>query len=464
MRTSSITRRLTLTVLVLECVAALTLVMLVLNHERRIQFETLDANLRATSNAILGAVQEANTADGSVRLDLDGLRFPKHAVYRVTTDRGQLLGEHGSIPVFPIEPGTIKHSFAMGLPYHIYALQGERIIDPGTTRAVNHHVTVLYGLPDEHSWHELSEATRYFAVATVMLLGFTALLMTWVIRRFLSPIHELAMEAEKIDTAHWVFHAPISSKQTVELAPLASAMEKTIARLHQTFEQQRRFTSDAAHELKTDLAIVKSSFQLLNLKQRTVEEYETGLAIGLTDIGRLENTVLKMLTLARLEQAQTPTGETCDLVQVLRDAVEKSKPFAELKDVEIHFKSLRTEISVALPEEEGYLLCSNILMNALQHSPNNSQVQIDIAQRGEEVELRFVDQGPGIAELDLLHLFEPFYRGDASRSRASGGTGLGLSICKAICDSAGGNIAISNQRAGGTEVRVTLPHAYAPAV
>jgi signal transduction histidine kinase len=67
------------------------------------------------------------------------------------------------------------------------------------------------------------------------------------------------------------------------------------------------------------------------------------------------------------------------------------------------------------------------------------------------------DHGEGIAEEDRLHLFEPFYRGDPSRSRKSGGTGLGLSICKAICDRAGGSIEIGNHRAGGAIVTVTLP-------
>src|ERR1700761_8179935 len=155
---TSITRRLTLTVLLLESLAAIVLIAAVTNHERFVRFEAFEANLRATSNALLGAVQEADTKEGSVMLDLRGLQLPQRGVYRVTAD-GQVLGARGEIPSFPIEAGTFKESSGTDHPYRFYVLQGERIIDPGKPYAVNHHVTVIFGLPEGRTWHAIFEAT-----------------------------------------------------------------------------------------------------------------------------------------------------------------------------------------------------------------------------------------------------------------------------------------------------------------
>ncbi len=199
----------------------------------------------------------------------------------------------------------------------------------------NHSITIVYGTPLHHLWHEVLEAVRFFAIATALLMGITAFVMAWLVRKGLSPVHELAREAERISSSDWQFHAPTSAKETVELQPLAAALEAALARLQRSFEQQRRFTNDAAHELKTDVAIVKSSLQLLSMRKRTLEEYGQGLALSLEDFTRLESTVQKMLTLARLEQplesnSSSRAPQFCSLRDTIEDAVHQSKPFAEL--------------------------------------------------------------------------------------------------------------------------------------
>lgn len=454
---ASITRRLTLSVLLLELLAALVLIAIVTNHERRVQFETFDANLRATANALLGAVQEADTKDGSVRLDIHGMNLPRRAVFRVTEGNGRVLGESGDVPLVSLESGTVSPARVLGRPFRFYVLTGTRVIDPNSPRAVLHNVTVVYGLPEGKTWHAIFEATRFFAIATLILLGITAAFMWWLVHRLLRPIHELAHEAEIVDAEHWRFSAPENSKKFRELQPLASAIEKTIARLHRSFEQQQQFTSDAAHELKTDLAIVKSSVQLLTMKRRSIEEYEHGLALSLGDIGRLESTVQKMLTLARLEQSPTIEQCVCDFAGAVEDAVAQSQPYAEIKDIAVMASGLQIGKEVPLDPEDALLLCSNILVNAIQHSHPQGRVEVVLSHDSRNVQLHIRDYGEGIADEDLPFLFDPFYRGDISRSRKSGGTGLGLSICKAICDRVGGTIAIENRTEGGAEVIVLLP-------
>jgi len=441
----------------LEVFAAFILIATVANHEREVRFEAFDANLRATSSELLGSVQEADSNDGSVRLDLQGGKLSPRAIYRVSEDGGQVLGEHGIVPPISHDSGTIFRTQLQNRTFRFSVLKGDRVIDPNTSMAVIHKITVVYGLPEGRMWHEIVESIRYFAIATFILLGVTAVFMSWLIGRLLRPIHELALEAEKIDADHWAFDTPESSRKFRELRPLASAIETTIARLQRSFQQQRRFTSDAAHELKTDLAIVKSSVQLLTMKRRTVEEYEQGLSLGLDDISRLEATVQKMLTLARLEQGPKGEHQQCDFSEVVRDAITQSQSYADIKDVAILTPNIQSGARVPLNPEDALLLCSNILMNAIQHSSAQSQIVVSLTTQQDELELCIRDHGTGVFEVDLPFLFEAFYRGDASRSRKSGGTGLGLSICKAICDRSGGRISIANHASGGAEVSVSLP-------
>ncbi|RZU40120.1 signal transduction histidine kinase [Edaphobacter modestus] len=455
-KTTSITRRLTVSVLALELLAGIILIGAVTIHERHVQFETFDANLRATSNALLGAVQEGEGSDGSVILDLHNLDIPKRSTFRVTDEHGRVLGAGGPDPPVYLAPGEFKDVPIDGHTYRFFSMSGDRLVDPGYTRGVRHHITVVCGQPEGRVWHEIIEAIRFFAIATIALLGITAVFLSWLIRNSLLPIRELANEADKINSNNWQFNSPPSAKEFTELSPLASAIERTITRLHRAFEQQRQMTNDAAHELKTDIAIIKSSFQVIAMKQRSVGEYEKGIAIGVRDIGRLEQTVQKMLTLARLDQGQPSEFHSCRIDDVLLDTLSQSSAFAEVKNISIKTK-LEAGESVPIGRDDAVLLGSNILINAIQHSAPRSELQIVSAKVGHTVKITVRDHGRGIHEDDRPFLFDPFYRGDPSRSRKSGGTGLGLSICKAICDRANGTIEIENHADGGAIVTITLP-------
>ena len=456
-KSASITRRLTLAVLLLELFAALVLIATVGNHERHVQFTVFKANLRANANTLFGAVQEADARNGSIALDLSGIAIPSAAIYRVSDSEGSVLGARGDVPALSAVSGTFVEAPVGRETYLFYVLTGDRAIDPGKPFAVYHHIRVLYGLPTGRVWHEILEAIRFFSLATLALLGITAFLLTWLIRRFLLPIRELATEAERINPDDWSFSAPVNSRRFVELRPLAWAIERSLLRLQGSFEQQRRFTSDAAHELKTDLAIVKSSFQVLTMKRRSAEDYEQGVSLGLDDIRRLETTVQKMLTLARLEQTTKSNHESCDFVEAVFEAIAQGQPFAELKEVTVEQHIPGERDLVAVSKEDALLLCSNVLMNALQHSAAQQSVKVVVHYDGEFVRMVVRDHGAGITQEDQPFLFDAFYRGDASRSRKTGGTGLGLSICKAICHRAHGSITITNHREGGAVVEIKLP-------
>ena len=464
-RSISITRRLVGTLLVLELLSALALIAAVTIHEWHVQLQAFDASLATGSESLMGAVQDAEDKDDNVLLDLRTVRIGNDAVYRVVDGQSHVLGSAGKLePDFDVL--RVKSGFRNGTiggrAYRFNTLHALRIIDPGEPKGgTSHNITVVYGRPTGHVWHEVVEEIRFFAIATTVLFGATAVLMVGAIRKRLLPVHQLALEADLINSGNWVFHTPASAKETVELQPLARALEAALERVQRSFDQQRRFTSDAAHELKTDVAIVKSSLQLLAMRKRSVEEYGEGLTLSLRDCDRLEETVQKLLTLARLEQPQEissnqSTQHACSLREAVEEAVHQSAALAQLKAIDVKVDAVESAF-VPLDRRDAVLLSANLLVNALQHSTKRGRVLLSLAQKGSNVVFTVQDWGEGIAEEDRPHLFHPFYRGDISRSRKSGGSGLGLSICKAICDRAGGSIDISNHAGGGALVTVTLP-------
>lgn len=461
LRTRSITRNLVATVLLLELLAAAALIGAITIREHRMQLKSFDTGLLAAAQSLMSAIQESESDD--VALDIHSARLGKAAIFRVQDERGRVLGSLGTVPQLEKQAASepvFQQETVDTRRYRFVTLHGVRIIDPGMPGGgFRHEITIVYGEPAKRIWHAVFEAVWFAAVATLLLLGITAAAMIWMLRRELSPIHELAREAGLVTSNDWLFQAPESARSMVELQPLVVALEEAMARLEASFQQQRRFTSDAAHELKTELAIVKSSLQLLSMRQRSVEEYKQGLARGLDDFARIESTVQKMLTLSRLEQTDCSrrASARCSLLSVLEDAVTQSRAFAELKMVGFDLHSEGGDAYVAIDRDDAMLLCANILSNAVQHSADRATVWIRLEQKGKTICLTVRDEGAGIREEDQPHLFEPFYRGDSSRSRKSGGTGLGLSICRAICQRASGSIEIANAAEGGAEVTVLLP-------
>jgi signal transduction histidine kinase len=119
-----------------------------------------------------------------------------------------------------------------------------------------------------------SRAVEFYAAGSILLLLVTGPLIAWLLHRGLLPLRQLAALAGEVSVDSWQFSPPASARLTPELAPLTRAIENVLSRLERSFMQQRTFVSDAAHELKTAVAVIKSSLQLLGMKQRKPQEYQ----------------------------------------------------------------------------------------------------------------------------------------------------------------------------------------------
>ncbi len=467
MKALSIKKRLITSVLLVELVSAVAISGLALVYERHAHFRAFDVMLHGRADSLLGAVQDAEDAQDNVMLDGSEASLPKRDIYEVWDQSQRVLGKSANwqgLDPSQLGPPEGKPTLAIhsGKEYRTIRLDGVRNVDPGDKGGgIPRRIVIIYGSPTAPVWRAIWTAVEFYAATSVVLLALTGFMMFWLLNDSLAPLTELANEAANISSTSWSFHPSERMLRTVELAPLAIALETALKRLERSFVQQRRFVGDAAHELKTAVALVKSSLQLLMMKPRTVAEYQAGLERCELDCERMQSIVTEMLTLARIEDEATradgPSAiATADMTQVAREVADQFSSWAEINRLRIQVAAPAALI-LGMDHQQLHLLCSNLVLNALQHSHPDSVVQVAVKEDGSWAELRIIDTGTGIDAESLPHIFERFYRGDPSRSRRTGGTGLGLAICEAIVLKHHGSIHVASEAGKGTTVLVCLP-------
>jgi signal transduction histidine kinase len=452
------TRRVVLLVLLIELFFAVSTTALVYFYQRHTYFEALDIALRGHADSLMGAVVEAADDTDSVLLDIAGLQTPKDDLYEVW-EKDTLLGRTGNLSgadpalrqgedaFFKLKIGEKR--------YRGVRMHGLRVIDPATLK-VRHNVIVLYAAPTAGVWRAVGRAVRFFAIGNAVILLLTGLLVFVFVRRSITPLYQLAGEASTIAANSWRFAPSQEARSVEELEPLVAALEGVIQRLERSFGQQRIFVSDAAHELKTAVAVVKSSIQLLSMKERTSAEYQAGLERCQMDCIRMEELVQRMLTLAMVEEGDLkhPVVEDVAVMSVVREVMDDLATTAELRGVRLQCSGDQT-VRAAITRDRWKTVCTELLQNAIQHSPHGEVVEVETVLESDTVTVVVRNAGEPIAVEMLPHLFDRFYRGDPSRARSTGGTGLGLAICKAMVEQAGGRISV--RHGAGVEVRVDLP-------
>lgn len=466
MRTYSVAQRVAVVVLLVELLAAVVVTGFAFFYERHAQFRSFDVGLRGRADTVMGGVEDADSRDLDVMLDTKDLKLPDDDVYAVREEGGKELGRKEGWTPEPMAWTGPEGSFSLrvdGQEYRGLRMRGVRVVDPMEAN-IRHPITVLYASPTRRVWGAVLGAVEVFALANGLLIAVTALAVPWLVRRSLDPLRALAEEAGGVSALDWRFAPRESVRAVRELGPLVGAMEAVIGRLERSFTQQRQFTGDAAHELKTAVAVVKSSIQLLEMRARTAAEYKEGLRRCYADCLRMEDLAQKMLLLARVEETAVPqAGANGTLLRAAVMAIfAELEPLAALHEVRL-IAEQRGEAAVAVEPETMRSLLVNLLTNAVQHSKAGDCVRVSVARAEGRVSLEIEDRGDGIGLEAVPLVFNRFYRADPSRSRKTGGTGLGLAICKAIVERAGGEIGIESSVGVGTTVRVRLPEADEPA-
>lgn len=462
MKSNSLVRRATVAVVTIELVCALGVASIALWHERAVRLRGVDSTLQGRSDSLIGAVQDAEDPEDNVKVDPEEFSPGKGEEFAVYNPNGRLVGaSQGNLAAVALgSSNSFRNVTVHRQRYRVLQRQALRIIDREETGGVGlrRPVIVVYAIRSDYIWHEVLEATRFYLMLSLASVCLTALLLILLARRLLIPLNELASAASLIGPSVLEFSPPSSALKTAELRPLADALAQMVARLRRAFEAERRFVGDAAHELKTAVAVVRSTIQVLGMRTRSEHEYRIGLDRILEDNQRVEELVSRMLTLARFEG---PTGEAVgevDLSDEVAIAVKGLASYAECRGIALNFAE-DPGVKVKMGAEAIHTLVSNLIMNAVQHSNRGSEVKVRVQSNGRgpgKATLEVQDYGSGISADKLQYVFERFFREDPSRSRETGGAGLGLSICKSIVDNAGGSIDIRSERGKGTTVTALL--------
>jgi two-component system heavy metal sensor histidine kinase CusS len=278
----------------------------------------------------------------------------------------------------------------------------------------------------------------------------------WLARKALGPIDRMAATAAEITSSRLDRRLEGAGAQD-ELGGLARTFNAMIERLQRSFEEVRRFTADAAHELRTPLAAMRTEAEVALRSPRSPERDGRVLEDLLEEMERLTRLVSQLLFLCR-EDAGLGAGDIrpVRLDHLVCEVGEHMQVAAQEKGVGLHL-DLPGHCPVRGDADRLRQLFFNLLDNAIKYTPPGGTVAVRGESTDGQVRVTVADTGIGISADHLPHVFDRFYRVDPSRSPEAEGSGLGLAICRSIAEAHGGRLGIDSDLGSGTRVTLVLP-------
>lgn len=294
-----------------------------------------------------------------------------------------------------------------------------------------------------------------------LLVGFTVTLLFllgagyFLSDRLLKPLQDITRRARTISAENLAERLEVVNPDD-ELGQLSLLLNDAFARLNEAFERQRRFTQDAAHEIRTPLAVLRSVGEVGLNESRDAAAYRDIIGSMLEESDRLAQLVDGLLMLARAESGQFGVArERVDLSELASEVVECLRVLAEEKQQALVFDASQP-CSANMDRDTLRLALMNLLANAIRFTPAGGAIRVSVSVSGQSAAIAIQDNGPGIAPEYHARIFERFYRVDPSRSQQSGGSGLGLAIARWAVEANGGRIELESTPGRGSVFRIVL--------
>lgn len=291
--------------------------------------------------------------------------------------------------------------------------------------------------------------TTWCITAGVTLLG--GVLAYFVSGRALKPLRAFAAQVERVQPDN-LSEIRLSEDVPAELQRCSASFNDMIARLGEGFSAQRQFTGNAAHELRTPLALMQAQIELF-ISEHSGLQPETAKLLGLLQQTERMSRMTKVL-LEMSELRSAPCEDDVELGPLSEEVLTDLAPLAENKVIALNCAG---DALVIGSDTLLYRLVFNLVENAIRYSRPNSTVNVSICGSDSHVFLRVEDQGPGIPKQYRESIFQPFFRLDKSRSRAYGGAGLGLALVWEIAALHGGTVEVEASSENGTTMLASLP-------
>ena len=292
--------------------------------------------------------------------------------------------------------------------------------------------------------------TNWYITAAVTLLG--GVLAYFVSGRALKPLRSFAAQVENVQPNN-LADAQISEDVLPEFKQFSKSFNSMIKRLDEGFSAQRQFTGNAAHELRTPLALTQAQIELFAAEHPDVQpETAEFLKLLQEQTERMSQMTKTLLEMSELRSV--PCNDRIELAPMIEEIITDLEPIAEEKGIALNYDGNGTMIG---SDTLIYRLIFNLTENAIRYNRANAQVHISVCDDGDKISIRVRDNGHGIPEQYRESIFQPFFRIDKSRSRAHGGVGLGLSLVWEIVLLHKGAIKIEESSDKGTVMLVTFP-------
>ena len=291
------------------------------------------------------------------------------------------------------------------------------------------------------------------SLAITLIITLTvSFLMYLIVGYALYPLRELTLKIEDIQAKN--LKEPILSKSnSTEIERLTLAFNRLLLRLEETFATQRQFSANAAHELRTPLAVMSTKFEVFEKNKNPDEaDYKEAIGMARSQTDRLSHVIDILLEMTELQSA--PKSDSISLSEITEEVICDLVAVAEKK-------------SISLVQDDGearltgsdtlvYRAIYNLIENAIKYNKEGGKVSVAITEDESFAKVIITDTGSGIAKEDWDKIFEPFFRVDKSRSRSMGGAGLGLALVKEIAVRHGGDVKVIESSERGSSIELSL--------
>ena len=292
--------------------------------------------------------------------------------------------------------------------------------------------------------------TNWYITAAVMVLG--GVLAYFVSGHALKPLHSFAAQVEKVEPNN-LTDMKITEEVLPEFRQFSRSFNQMLDRLDEGFTAQRQFTGNAAHELRTPLALMQARIELFADEHPAMPpettEFLTLLREQTERLTQMTKTLLEMSALQSV-----PRNDRIQLAPMMEEILTDLAPLAEKNGI-----TLTCDGDGAMTGSDGllYRLLFNLTENAIKYNRPGGTVRLTVQEEAARLVIRVSDTGCGIPEPYRESIFQPFFRVDKSRSREYGGVGLGLSLVWAIAELHGGSVCVEDSSEAGTTIAVQLP-------
>ena len=309
---------------------------------------------------------------------------------------------------------------------------------------------------------EIQETKESFllrsVIATTIIILLSSVCTYFLTKKALTPLQKLTSEVSQIQAQNLSTQLPVPNSKD-EIAQLTSSFNEMLTRLDNAFSTQKQFSANAAHELRTPLAVLQTNLEVFEKKQKPeMIEYRQLFTMIKEQTARLSQLVGTLLDMTNLKSV--PRTDQVSLEELVDEVFCDLDPIAEKAGISIHFndssnQDLHTDVTgsyVLL-----YRAVYNLVENAIKYNRPHGSVSVSVKQENGQAMVLVTDTGIGISLENQKKIFDPFFRVDKSRSRAMGGAGLGLALVDSIAKEHRGTVKVLESSSAGSTIVLMLP-------